>query len=140
MNQDPLAVQHGGNHYKGMGIQPIEFASANGYDPSAFSTLKYLSRHHLKHGREDVLKGSHFVEIRLKFLLRGEYPIQRATSLIPVEAYISTNHIAEHSAAILRNLHQWTQQTSRVGDKTAASLILQQIDHLLETLYPQEKG
>ena len=48
-----LDVQVAGDHYKTMGIQPIEFCYVNRYDPAAFSALKYVSRHRVKNGRED---------------------------------------------------------------------------------------
>lgn len=64
---DPLAEQIGGDHYKGMAIQPIEYAEANKLTPSEFGILKYLSRHRRKGGAEDVKKIIHFAELLLKF-------------------------------------------------------------------------
>lgn len=143
---DPLKIQHGGTHYKGTPIQPIEFAVANGYDAAAFSTLKYISRHMLKNGRECVLKGRHFVEIRYDLMTQpgGQlllpFEIAPAQDVITIDAYLEANKLGTHESAILRNLHTWAQnKTPFLSDATCAALILQQIDHLLETFYPQPK-
>ena len=137
MTNNPLAVQHGGTHYKGMTIQPIEFAVANNYDAAAFSTLKYVSRHAAKNGREDVLKGRHFVEIRLRLLTDSVFPIQLATDTLPVQTYIDENALGQYEAVILTNLHQWaTGKIGMLSHEACARHILQQMDHLLEAAYP----
>lgn len=63
---DVLAVQHGGNHYKGMKIQPVEYAKANDLDCLQFSVVKYITRHRLKAGAEDLKKCIHFAQMALK--------------------------------------------------------------------------
>ena len=64
---DALKVQHGGSHYKGMGIQPVEYAKANGLDCLEFSVVKYVSRHKLKgSGVEDLKKCIHFAQMALQ--------------------------------------------------------------------------
>lgn len=63
-----LEVQKGGDHYKAMGMQPVEFCMKNGWDCCAFSALKYLSRHRRKGGKLDAEKALHFVELRAQLL------------------------------------------------------------------------
>lgn len=65
-SQDVLAVQYGGNHYKGMKIQPVEYAKANDLDCLQFSVVKYITRHRLKAGAEDLKKCIHFAQMALK--------------------------------------------------------------------------
>lgn len=140
MSADPLAVQHGGNHYKAMGIQPIEFAVANHYDAAAFSTLKYLSRYERKHGREDLVKGRHFVEIRLRLLsCEPKLIIAPAINVISPTEYVNTNRMGKHETAILGNLHAWACKMTDLPDNVCADLIIQQIDHLIDFRYPQNK-
>lgn len=61
-----LAVQHGGNHYKSLGIQPVEYSKANDLDCLQFSVVKYITRHKTKNGAEDLKKCMHFVQMALK--------------------------------------------------------------------------
>lgn len=118
---DPLTVQHGGDHYKSMGIQPVEFAYANGYDDCLFSTLKYVSRHHRKEGILDLDKAIHFVQLRVEMAgLHGEC---LASSTIPIRKYIEANGIGELEAIILRELHQWGLVGHRDGPDTLIALI-----------------
>jgi len=39
-----FADQEGGDHYKSLPIQPMEYGMANGLDPLQFSILKYVTR------------------------------------------------------------------------------------------------
>ena len=60
-----LEVQHGGDHYKKMKIQPIEYIQANGLGFCEGNVLKYITRHKFKNGREDILKAKHYLELLL---------------------------------------------------------------------------
>lgn len=72
-----MDVQHGGNHYKGMGIQPVTYSLANELDCLQFSVVKYISRHKLKgHGVEDLKKCIHFAQMAL----RNDYGIESVTT------------------------------------------------------------
>lgn len=65
-----LDVQVGGSHYKGMKIQPFEYAMGNNFNAGQFGVLKYISRYKNKGGREDLRKAKHFLEL----LFESEYP------------------------------------------------------------------
>lgn len=136
---DSLRIQHGGSHYKGLAIQPIQFAMANRYDAGAFSVLKYVTRHRAKNGREDLLKGRHFVELRRD--IRREEPHCAgfpAIDVIPIEDYIASNGIDPADASILTDLHVWATARINVNDATAASHLIQKIDLLIHQCYPKE--
>ena len=62
-----LDIQHGGNHYKDRGIQPIEFAQANNLDWKQFNVVKYTTRHKDKNGAEDLKKAIHYLQMALEF-------------------------------------------------------------------------
>jgi hypothetical protein len=130
--------QTGGNHYKVMGIQPIVFATVNRYDPSAFSTLKYISRHRRKHGKEDLQKAIDFVEIRLQ-LLRDEPELRFgpvAIQAIPLQEYAESNQLSELERAILFDLDTWARRVLvSVSDAMAARQIIQKIEHLSRVAY-----
>lgn len=59
----PLNVQVGGSHYKQMAIQPVEFCEMNQIPYCMANAIKYLCRHKLKHGREDLEKAAHYCDL-----------------------------------------------------------------------------
>ena len=58
--------QVGGNHYKDMKIQPLEFITANNLNFLEGNIIKYTLRHHVKGGAEDVRKVIHYAELLLE--------------------------------------------------------------------------
>jgi hypothetical protein len=61
--------QVGGNHYKDMAIQPVQFIHANGIPFIEGAVIKYVCRHKVKGGADDLRKAIHF----LQMLLEMEY-------------------------------------------------------------------
>jgi hypothetical protein len=65
-----LDVQTGGNHYKDMKIQPVEFIHANSIPYLEGNVIKYICRHRGKNGIEDLKKARHYIDL----LIELEYP------------------------------------------------------------------
>jgi len=65
MHATALDTQVGGNHYKLLIPEPIDVMFELGYgEPFCVgSVIKYLGRHRLKNGLEDLKKAQHFLEI-----------------------------------------------------------------------------
>jgi hypothetical protein len=63
---DALKKQEGGNHYKDMAIQPVEFITANELGFLEGNVVKYICRHHAKNGAEDIKKAIHYCELLLQ--------------------------------------------------------------------------
>ncbi len=61
-----LKKQPGGQHYKGMGIQPVEYAWKNNLGFMEANVVKYISRHQNKGGSLDVKKAIHYCELILE--------------------------------------------------------------------------
>lgn len=61
-----LDIQHGGGHYKGMKIQPVEFIHANNIGYMEGNAIKYLCRWQLKNGLEDLNKAKHYIELLIQ--------------------------------------------------------------------------
>jgi hypothetical protein len=61
-----LTRQEGGNHYKDMAIQPVEFITANNLGFLEGNVVKYICRHHAKNGAEDIKKAIHYCELLLQ--------------------------------------------------------------------------
>jgi len=57
---NPFGVQVGGSHYKGSGIQPLEYTMANKLTFCEGNVVKYISRYRSKNGLEDLAKVVHY--------------------------------------------------------------------------------
>jgi hypothetical protein len=63
---NPLNEQVGGDHYKGMVIQPIEFCFKNKLNVCQSKVIKYITRYKHKNGLEDLIKAKHMVDILIE--------------------------------------------------------------------------
>jgi len=61
-----LDKQIGGDHYKHLKIQPVEFCRANKMGGLESSVVRYVSRHRRKNGRIDIEKAIHCLELILE--------------------------------------------------------------------------
>ena len=61
-----LNEQIGGDHYKGLKIQPIEYIMANHIGFCEGSAIKYLTRWRDKGGVVDLRKARHFIDILIQ--------------------------------------------------------------------------
>ena len=61
--------QVAGDHYAQQEIEPIEYTIANDLGYCEGNVVKYITRHKLKGGKEDILKAMHY----LQFILDYEY-------------------------------------------------------------------
>lgn len=58
-----LAHQEGGNHYKNLRIQPVEYNQANNIPFAEGCVIKYVTRWRDKGGIEDLKKARHFIDL-----------------------------------------------------------------------------
>lgn len=61
-----LDRQEGGAHYKDLPIQPVEYITKNNIPYLEGNVIKYVTRHATKHGREDLLKARHYIDLILE--------------------------------------------------------------------------
>lgn len=61
--QAALKKQVGGSHYKDTKIQPIEFIVANDLGFCEGNAVKYILRHELKGGAQDIDKAIHYLQL-----------------------------------------------------------------------------
>ena len=59
-------IQVGGNHYKDMAIQPVEFIHKNGIGYIAGNVIKYVVRYKSKNGLEDLKKARHYLDMLIE--------------------------------------------------------------------------
>ena len=67
--------QIGGDHYKRMKIQPSDYIVKNKLGWYEGNIVKYITRHSIKGGRQDVEKVIHYAEL----LLENKYPEDEGT-------------------------------------------------------------
>lgn len=58
-------TQHGGDHYKDMSIEPVDYIFANKLGWFEGTIIKHVSRHRKKNGAEDLRKAMHYLEMLL---------------------------------------------------------------------------
>lgn len=75
----PSSLQIGGNHYKDFVIQPAEFIHANKIGFLEGNVIKYVCRHAQKHGRQDLEKAKHYIDLLLEF----EYDTNKNRDPVP---------------------------------------------------------
>lgn len=64
--QSALQVQEGGDHYKKLKIQPVEYIHANGLPFAEGSVIKYVTRWRDKNGIADLKKARHFLDLLIE--------------------------------------------------------------------------
>lgn len=117
-----MEVQHGGNHYTRMKIQPVEFILSNGMGFCEGSVVKYVSRWRGKGGMEDLRKAKHFIEIMLEapwyvVLLKRIRSVVSSPSgepgVIGPKRYCKENGIAGFEADVIRAIWIWNLSPSK---------------------------
>ncbi len=66
MSGSSLMVQVGGDHYKDLPIQPVEFIHANAIGYFEGNVIKYVSRWRKKNGIADLEKAKHYIELLIE--------------------------------------------------------------------------
>jgi hypothetical protein len=61
-----LATQVGGDHYKKLKIQPMEYSMANGLDACQHTVVKYVTRFRDKGGIADLEKAKHTIDLLIE--------------------------------------------------------------------------
>lgn len=70
MSESALKGQIGGDHYKTLKIQPMEYSMKNELNACQHTAIKYITRYKNKGGKQDILKAIH----TLQMLIEIEYP------------------------------------------------------------------
>lgn len=72
-----LKIQIDGDHYRTLGIQPIEYIRANGLGYEEANVLKYITRHASKGGRKDLEKAKHYIDLLIEWKYAEVPAVQR---------------------------------------------------------------
>ena len=97
-----LATQVGGNHYKRMPMQPVEFSLANELNTAQANIIKYVCRHAEKGGAGDLKKAAHYCDLWLEVAQRYDLSWEfcgvewreiGAATCIPVSHFVEVNQL-----------------------------------------------
>lgn len=72
MKANPKDTQIGGDHYKSHAIQPVEFCQLNELNYCESNVIKYVCRHRAKHGKQDLLKAIHYLQLLIEIEYQDE--------------------------------------------------------------------
>lgn len=67
MQPNSLEVQVGGNHYKELPIQPVQYIFENGIGYFEGNVIKYVTRWRSKGGVADLEKAKHYIDMLIEF-------------------------------------------------------------------------
>ena len=101
-----LDKQEGGNHYKDLAIQPVEYIVKNELGYLEGNVIKYVTRHHKKKGAEDIRKAIHY----LQMILELQYPT--------TESDIRDKAMQTRGMEILDKAHEKIRQTAAYNTYT----------------------
>jgi hypothetical protein len=62
-----LSTQEGGDHYRKLKIQPVEYINANGVGYFEGNVIKYVTRWKDKGGVQDLKKARHYLDLLIQF-------------------------------------------------------------------------
>lgn len=71
ISQSALDTQEGGDHYRLLPIQPIEFIHANKLGFIEANVVKYVSRWRQKNGIADLKKAQHYLALLIELETRS---------------------------------------------------------------------
>ena len=66
LNCSALSVQVGGDHYKSLAIQPVEYCHRNGLGVCESNVVKYVTRWKSKGKLADLMKARHFIDLLIE--------------------------------------------------------------------------
>jgi hypothetical protein len=72
MSGSSLEKQEGGNHYKDLPIQPVEYIYANAIGYFEGNVIKYVSRWRKKNGIDDLYKARHYIDMLIELEIRKD--------------------------------------------------------------------
>lgn len=102
----PLDVQIGGDHYKSMAIQPMEYSMVNKLDACQHTIIKYVTRFRDKGGIQDLEKAKHCIDLLIHF--------ERQASALPT-AFGQQNMIDPADVEIASEIDDDSERMQAIG-------------------------
>ena len=125
MKKTLLDIQIGGDHYKGMKVQPAEIFDSIPMPGMAMMALKYVARWRKKGGMEDLHKAQHCLAMQIEFdaprwkklgEFRAQFPELEAQILHAIATGKYTRAIAQISDLIKKQISDDHEPTKPAND------------------------
>lgn len=87
--ESSLDIQIGGNHYKGLAYQPVQFSVDMCLNFIQGNIVKYVSRYKNKDGNEDLKKVMHYAQLGVELNPENFCPFHRVND--KVEKFVQMN-------------------------------------------------
>ena len=103
----PLDVQVGGDHYKSMAIQPMEYSMANKLDACQHTIIKYVTRFRDKGGIQDLEKAKHCIDLLIHF--------ERQSATVKESLTVRPVHIDQADVEIASAIDDSSERMQAIG-------------------------
>ena len=100
-----LDTQVGGDHYRKMKIQPIEFIVANELEFRVANIVKYVCRYKDKNGLQDLEKAQHYLDMLKEELQAAKIQVQAN------KATVGADKIRIHEGNVMQHTLRWDPDT-----------------------------
>lgn len=112
-DDNPLDVQIGGDHYKSMAIQPMEYSMANKLDACQHTIIKYVTRFRDKGGIQDLGKAKHCIDLLIHFE-RQAATVKESLTVHPVHP-ATFDHIDPADVDIASEIDDSSERMQAIG-------------------------
>ena len=137
--------QVSGTHYKVQGIQHWDYVLTNDVPYMEAQVLKYVSRHRLKGGADDLRKAQHFIEKLVAWeseyphVKRDEEPEERAPTFTDwVRSCDGPEFsLAPEEIVCMHQIRFWRKEHGDARLRTALALLIRMIAELDDAAEPQ---
>ena len=109
----PLDVQIGGDHYKSMAIQPMEYSMANKLDACQHTIIKYVTRFRDKGGIQDLEKAKHCIDLLIHFE-RKPATVKESFTVHPVHP-AAFDHVDPADVEIASSIDDSSERMQAIG-------------------------
>ena len=88
-----LDEQVGGDHYKKLGVQPVEFISAINANFFQGNVIKYVTRYKDKNGIKDLEKAKHYLELMKELKPQTDTKLHGDYIMVAIVNYSTSNNL-----------------------------------------------
>lgn len=99
-----LDEQVGGDHYKKLGVQPVEFISTINANFFQGNVIKYITRYKDKNGIKDLEKAKHYLELMRELKPQTDTKLSQEYLLEAVANYSTGNNLGDFERDIILSI------------------------------------
>jgi hypothetical protein len=103
-----LDIQVGGNHYKEVKIQPVQFAEHNDLSFCEGNIIKYIVRSRKKNGLQDMQKAGHYLQLLAQLTATKQTVCTIEKQNIPTEEFLAQfPELTTEEKDVVRFIAEW---------------------------------